>query len=118
MYVTQGTCINVTAGDAFLFSGFQYDWILNYEPSQPLPACASGNNWNGAVNSAAIGLSYAPQAAFNVTGSSGSNADTWSLEGPTGGILAASIHIQHATGLVIDFDPRYAPSPPGARLIA
>ena len=117
MYVTQGTCINVNAGDAFLFSGYQYDWILDYEPATPLPACSAGNNWNGVTNSAAIGLTYTPQAAFNITGDGGSNNDTWSLEGPTGGILAASIHIQHATGLIVDFDPRYAPSPGGARLI-
>ena len=117
MYVTQGTCINVNAGDAVLFSGYQYDWILNYEPATPLPACSAGNNWNGVTNSDAIGLSYTPQAAFNITGDGGSNNDTWSLEGPTGGIIAASIHIQHATGLIVDFDPRYAPSPGGARLI-
>ena len=117
MYVTQGTCINVSGGDAFLFSGYQYDWIVNYEPSPGLPACGAGNNWNGVTNSAAIGLSYTPQAAFNITGDGGTNDDTWSLEGPTGGILAASIHIQHASGLIVAFDPRYAPSPGGARLI-
>lgn len=112
MKVTQGTCINVLGGDAFLFSGYQYNWIINHEPATT--TCT--NSWNGAVNSAAIGMSYTPGAAFTIAGNTSSNTNTWSFEAPMGGILAATIHIGWSSGLVIDFDPHYAPGPGGARL--
>jgi Flp pilus assembly protein TadG len=111
MNVDNGGCINVN-GDAFLFSGYQYNWLLNYELTS---ACT--NNWNGITNSAAIGMSYAPAAAFDITGNTTNSNNTWSFEGPMGGILAGSIHITYSSGLVIDFDPHYAPGPGGARLI-
>jgi Flp pilus assembly protein TadG len=122
MKITQGSCFNVLGGDAFLFSGYQYNWLLNYEP--PATTCNANNNWNGAHNSAAIGLSYTPGAPFNINGDStcsgppaGSCNTTGSFEGPMGGILAGSIHINFSSGLVIDFDAHYAPGPGGARLI-
>ena len=124
MKYTQGSCVNVLGGDAFVFSGYQYNWIVNHEPSAPLTACSPGNNWNGVTNSAAIGLTYTPQAAFTISGDStcsgggGACNTKGGFRAPTGGILAATIHINYSSGLVIDFDPRYAPSPPGARLIA
>ncbi len=113
-YASNNTCINVTGGDAFLFSGYQYDWVLNYSTSKG--ACT--NNWNGVSNSAAIGLSYAPSSAFNITGNTSTNKDSFSLEAPTGGIIASTIAIGHCTGLVIDYKAAYAPSPAGARLTA
>jgi Putative Flp pilus-assembly TadE/G-like len=112
MKVTQGSCINVAGGDAFLFSGYQYNWVVNYEP----PATTCTNSWNGDLNSAAIGLSYTPGAAFTITGDTGSNNTTGAFEGPMGGILAWTIHIQYSTNLHINFDPHYAPGPGGARL--
>ena len=112
MYVNSSTCLNLTAGDAFLFSGYQYDWMLNYEP--PTTTCT--NSWNGVYNSAAIGMSYTPGAAFNITGDGGTFDDTWSLEAPMGGIVAATIHIANSSGLVVDWDPNYAPVPGGPRL--
>src|SRR5207302_906623 len=84
MYVNSSTCLNLGNGDAFLFSGYQHNWIVNYEP----PSTTCSNNWNGVFNSAAIGMSYTPKADFNVSGDSGSNNNTWSLDGPTGGIAA------------------------------
>ena len=112
MYVNSSTCLNLTAGDAFLFSGYQYDWMLNHEP--PTTTCT--NSWNGVYNSAAIGMSYTPGAAFNITGAGGTFNNTWSLEAPTGGIVAATIHIGDSSGLVIDWDQNYAPVPGGPRL--
>ena len=116
MKVTQGTCINVLDGDAFLFSGYQYNWIVNHVPVPTVGSPCANNNWNGAFNSAAIGLSYAPGSAFTISGDSGSNDTTGAFEGPMGGILASTIHINYSSGLVIDFDPHYAPGPGGARL--
>jgi hypothetical protein len=112
MKVTQGTCINVLGGDAYVFSGYQYDWIVNYEP----PATTCTNSWNGVYNSDAMGLSYTPGAAFTINGNSSSHNTTGSFEGPMGGIVAGTIHITYSTGLVLDFAAQFAPSPGGARL--
>ena len=112
MYVNSSTCLNLGNGDAFLFSGYQHNWIVNYEP----PSTTCSNNWNGVFNSAAIGMSYTPKADFNVSGDSGSNNNTWSLEAPMGGIVAGTIHISYSSGLVIDWDANYAPMQGGARL--
>jgi hypothetical protein len=119
MKFTQGNCVKVLGGDAFVFSGYQYNWIVNYEPL----ATTCTNNWNGANNSDAIGLSYTPGAAFTINGDSdcsggpGPCNNFGSFEGPMGGILAGTIHINYSSGLIIDFDPHYAPGPGGARLI-
>jgi hypothetical protein len=112
MFVNSSTCLNLGSADAFLFSGYQYNWIVNYEPAST--TCT--NNWNGAFNSAAIGMSYTPKADFNITGDTGSNNNTWSLEAPMGGIVAGTIHIGNSSGLVIARDMRYAPVQGGARL--
>ena len=111
--ITNNGCLSVAGGDAYLFSGYQYNWILSYE--SPTSGCAS-NDWNGVVNSGMLGISYTPKAAFNITGNLASNNDTWSMASPTGGILAGSVHIQHATNMTIAFDQRYAPARQGARL--
>lgn len=122
MKVTQGSCINVLDGDAFLFSGYQYNWVVNYVTVPQVGTPCSNNNWNGAFNSAAIGLTYAPVSAFTINGDSGCSGGggpcntTGSFEAPMGGILAYTIHINYSSGLVIDFDPHYAPGPGGARL--
>ncbi|MDQ6919065.1 MAG: pilus assembly protein TadG-related protein [Candidatus Dormibacteraeota bacterium] len=118
MKVTQGACINVLNGDAFLFSGYQYNWIVNHVPVPVVGSPCADNTWDGAFNSAAIGLSYAPGSAFTINGDISTDQTTGAFEGPMGGILAATIHINHSTGLVIDFDPHYAPGPGGARLIS
>ncbi|HEY8739789.1 MAG TPA: hypothetical protein VIN56_04275 [Candidatus Dormibacteraeota bacterium] len=110
MYLTNNSCLNIknnlfgSGGDAYLSSGYQYGWILNYEP----PATTCANTWRGIVNTAAIGLSYTPGAAFNVVGSAGFSSFT-------GGVIASTILIQSAPGLLINFNKDYAPTP-NARL--
>jgi hypothetical protein len=112
MYVNGSSCLNLTSGDAFLFSGYQYNWVVTYEPAST--TCT--NNWNGVFNSAAIGLSYTPKGDFNITGNSTTYNNTWSLEGPMGGIVAGTIHLAYSSGLVINWDASYAPAQAGARL--
>ena len=110
MYLTNNSCLTIKSnllavssggvgGDAYLFSGYQYGWMLNYEPS----STTCGNTWRGFVNTAAIGLSYTPGAAFSIASSSG-------FSSYTGGVIAQSILIQSASGLLIDFKQDYAPT--------
>jgi Flp pilus assembly protein TadG len=107
MYVANGSCFNVTAGgDAFLFSGYQYNWLVSYEP----PATTCANTWQGMFNSAPIGMSYTPGASFKLAGANASQSRSF------GGIVAASILVQSAGGLQLDFNNGYAPRPPGTRL--
>lgn len=109
MSLTNGSCFNVkglgSGGDVYLFSGYQYDWLLNYEP----PGTACTNTWRGNFNSAAIGLTYTPGAAVNIAGYDG-------FSGYTGGVMAGTILIQSASGLLLDFSRYYAPAPGGTRL--
>lgn len=115
MYLTNNTCLNVASnllpgsflvgGDAYLFSGYQYDWLLAYEP----PTTSCSNTWRGAVASAPIGLIYTPGAAVSIAGAGG-------FSSYTGGVVANSILIQAASGLLIEFSKSYAPAPGGTRL--
>ena len=108
MYMTNNSCLSVNTGDAYLFSGYQYNWILNYEP--PLPATPCPNTWQGRYNSAPIGMSYTPNASFRITGNVASQSSSF------GGVVAYSILVQNAGALSLDFNPLYAPRPPGTRL--
>jgi hypothetical protein len=107
MSLTNGTCFNVNSGgDAHLFSGYQYNWVLNYEPLST--TCA--NTWQGRSMSAPIGMSYTPGASFKFVGGNASQTRSF------GGVVAGSILLQSATGLALIFNSAYAPRPPGTRL--
>jgi Flp pilus assembly protein TadG len=107
LYMTNGSCFNVTGGgDAFLFSGYQYDWVLNFEP----PATTCSNTWQGRFNSAPIGMSYTPGAGLRLVGSNGSQTRSF------GGMVGATILVQNAGTLFLYFNGGYAPRPPGTRL--
>ncbi len=107
MYLTNGGCFDVTSGgDAFLFSGYQYNWVLNHEPL----ATTCSNTWQGRFNSAPIGMSYTPGASFRFSGSNASETRSF------GGVVAASILVQNAGTLGLYFNDGYAPRPPGTRL--
>ena len=107
MYPTNGTCINVSGtGDAFLFSGYQYNWLLNHEPL----ATTCANSWAGRFNSALIGMTYTPGASFRFTGAYASQTNSF------GGVVAGSILVQNAGNLTLYYNSGYAPHPPGTRL--
>jgi Flp pilus assembly protein TadG len=107
MYLTNSSCLNVTAnGDAFLSSGYQYNWILYYEP----PATSCLNTLQGKLNTAAIGMSYTPVAGFRIVGNNASQTAEF------GGVMAGSILIQGGTALPLFFNAGYSPRPAGARL--
>ena len=111
-YVPSSGCLNATtSGDNFLFSGYQYDWILVYEPgaaNPPANTCA--NVLGAAADSAWVGLVYVPAASLNV-----SKAATFRTEA-TGGLMADTIAFTGQLPTII-YSAAYAPVPPATRLV-
>ncbi|GAC1653558.1 MAG: hypothetical protein NVS9B1_03040 [Candidatus Dormibacteraceae bacterium] len=107
MYVPTG-CLDVRrTGDEYLFSGYQYNWVLHYVAT-PNQTCT--NYFRGYANTAPIGMSYAPGTTWSISFTRAFGAPY------TGGIVAYANSISGASYLVLDFDPRYAPYPSGNRL--
>ena len=104
--LTGNSCLSVSGGDAFLFSGYQYDWIVNYEPVGS--TCTS--TWQGRYNSALVGLSYTPGASFHFVGNAGSQTACF------GGVMASTVVVLTATTLALDYSGLCAPRPWGTRL--
>jgi len=108
LYYPAGACVNSTnAGDTYVFSGYQYNWLSVYEP--PSNLCA--NSFGAAGNSAYIGLVYAPSASVSVTSAYVAEA------AGTGGVIAASFSFSGTLPAIV-YSPSYAPVPPAARLIS
>jgi Flp pilus assembly protein TadG len=109
-YLPFGACMNlVGGGDNFVFSGYQYDWVLLYEPGPANgPPNICPNVLGAAGNSAFTGFLYAPSASVSMPSS-------WLFEsGGMGGLLAGTLTITGSPAIV--YDPDYAPVPPASRL--
>lgn len=108
LYLPGASClVGSNSSDTYIFSGYQYNWVVAYEP--PSNSCANVFGANG--NSALIGLVYTPGASISNT-----SADTFDSAG-TGGVIAATLSF---TGNLpaITFDAGYAPVPFAARLVS
>jgi Flp pilus assembly protein TadG len=110
-YIPSTGCLNATTGaDNFVFSGYQYDWIMVYEPGAGNPPANTCSNVLGAeADSAWVGLIYVPSAALNVT-----KAATFRTEA-TGGLMADTLNFTGQLPTII-YSPSYAPQPPAAKL--
>ncbi|MHB8588226.1 MAG: pilus assembly protein TadG-related protein [Candidatus Dormibacteraceae bacterium] len=113
IYIPAGGCLVYTNnGDNFLFGGYQYDWIVVYEPGAANPpANTCSNLLDAASNSALVGLTYTPSAAIDIP-----SRTTFRTEA-TGGIIADTITFSGSLPLVI-FSSDYAPLPPPSRLVS
>ncbi|GAC1476093.1 MAG: hypothetical protein PVSMB3_17400 [Candidatus Dormibacteraceae bacterium] len=111
LYIPAGGCLTDTNnGDNFIFSGYQYNWIVVYEPGAANPpANTCSNLLDAASNSALVGLYYAPSAALNSPTRAAFRTEA------TGGVIADTITFSGTLPLVV-FSSDYAPSPPAARL--
>lgn len=112
-YIPSGGCLNATpSADNFLFSGYQYDWIMVYEPGAGNPpANTCPNVLAAAADSAWVGLIYTPSAALEVK-----KAATFRTEA-TGGLLADTITVDGQLPTII-FSANFAPTPPAAKLVS
>ncbi|HEX9476343.1 MAG TPA: pilus assembly protein TadG-related protein [Candidatus Dormibacteraeota bacterium] len=107
-----GSCLNDTnAGDNFVFSGYQYNWVVTYEPGAAHPPANACSNVMGAAgNSAYIGLVYLPSASLSVPSSAGFSTKA------TGGMIANTITFNSVPPMIVG-SSAYMPVPPAARLV-
>jgi hypothetical protein len=110
--IPSGGCLNATtSADNFLFSGYQYDWIVVYEPGQSYPpANTCTTNLLGAqADSAWVGLIYMPAAILTVQ-----KAASFRTEA-TGGLLADKLIFSGQLPTIIG-SSNFQPAPPASRL--
>src|SRR4029077_5972264 len=86
-YIPNGGCLNAQpSADNFLFSGYQYNWLMVYEPGLAYPpANTCGNVLAAQADSAWVGLIYMPAAALTVQKQASFRTEA------TGGLLADTI---------------------------
>jgi Putative Flp pilus-assembly TadE/G-like len=110
-YMPSGGCLNATnSADNFLFSGYQYDWLLVYEPGAAYPPANTCTNVLGAeADSAWVGVIYTPSAALTVN-----KAATFRTEA-TGGLMARTLTFIGQLPEIIG-SAAYQPAPPASRL--
>jgi hypothetical protein len=104
--IPAGGCFTTgNGGDTYIFSGYQYNWVVLYEP----PANGCGNMLGAQSNSAYIGLVYCPGASIGIT-----SRYTFEAAG-VGGIIADNISFS-GTLPSIAYSSSYAPVPPASRI--
>jgi len=110
-YIPNGGCFNNSSvGDTYVFSGYQYNWVVLYEPGAGRPPANTCSNFMGAASdSAFIGLIYTPSASITVFKASTFRTDE------TGGVIANTISFTSNLPSVIG-NSAYSPVPPAARL--
>ena len=110
-YIPSGGCLSATtSADNFLFSGYQYNWIMVYEPGAADPPANQCANLMGAqADSAWVGLIYMPSADLTVQ-----KAATFRTEA-TGGLMAGTITFSGQMPTIIG-SASFQPAPPAARL--
>ena len=107
IYLPGTSCLTTTnLSDTYLFSGYQYDWISLYSPAGN--ACA--DSIGGALDTAYVGLVYAP-------GASVTNTSDDTFVGPMGGLIASSVTFTGALP-AMSYSSSYAPVPFAARLVS
>jgi hypothetical protein len=113
-YIPSGGCVNdISDGDVYIFSGYQYNWMLLYEPGTSNPPANTCNNTLGAAtDSAFIGLIYTPSASISVQKASTFRTD----EG--GGVIANTLTFSGQLPTIIGDTVDYGPVPQASRLTA
>ena len=113
-YIPSGGCVNdVSSGDVYFFSGYQYNWMVLYEPGQSNPpANTCSNTLGAATDSAFIGLIYTPAASISVQKASAFRTD----EG--GGVIADTLTFGGQLPTIIGDTGDYGPVPQASRLTA
>jgi hypothetical protein len=111
-YIPSGGCLNAsTSGDNYFFSGYQYNWIVVYEPGVANPPANTCSNVMGAAtDSAFIGLVYVPAASITIQKASTFRTDE------SGGVIADTLNFAGQLPTIIGDPQDYGPVPPAARL--
>jgi Flp pilus assembly protein TadG len=111
-YIPSGGCLNAgNSADNYFFSGYQYNWIVLYEPGTSYPPANTCPNVMGAAtDSAFIGLVYAPAASISI-----SKASTFRTD-ESGGVIADTLTFGGQLPTIIGDPEDYGPAPPAAKL--
>jgi putative Flp pilus-assembly TadE/G-like protein len=105
--IPSGGCLNdTTSGDNVVFSGYQYNWMVIYEP--PTNSCS--NFMGAASDSAFIGLIYMPAAPLTMRKAATFRTDEM------GGIIALTLTFSGQLPTLLGDPAEYGPMPPGAKL--
>jgi hypothetical protein len=107
-------CLNLQGGgDIFIYSGYQFQRILVYEPGpeQPAPPNTCSNNVAGHGITSLIGIFYMPAAGVTIIGSSSYLATI------AGGVISWTATIKGNGGVSIMADPTLRTFPSAVRLI-
>ena len=113
-FIPSGGCLDQHGtGDMYLFSGYQYQRVVLFEPgpeqsSQP-NACA-GNKVNGTGFTSLIGIFYMPAASVTINGNSAYQATI------AGGVVAWTASIIGTGNVAITADPTLRTWPPAVNL--
>jgi Flp pilus assembly protein TadG len=110
--IPNGGCLNATnGGDNYVFSGYQYNWLVVYEPGASNPPANTCDNLMGAAtDSAWIGMVYAPAASVAIQKASTFRTDE------SGGIIADTLSFSGQLPTIIGDPADYGPAPPASRL--
>jgi Flp pilus assembly protein TadG len=117
-YFPPNACINQQGGGGtFVYSGYQYNWIVIFAPGNtpppnpPTPNNCTGNNLSGNSTTTFIGTIYMPTASITINGGNAAAAPV------AGQVIVYTALIDGSSGVAIGFNPDVAPAPPTARLI-
>jgi hypothetical protein len=107
-------CLNLQGGgDIYVFSGYQYQRVLLFEPGpeQAPPANTCPNNVAGHGLTSLIGIFYLPAASVVITGNSAYFATI------AGGVISWTATVQGNGGVSISADPTLRSWPPTVKLV-
>ena len=111
-FIPSGGCLNdSSSGDNYVFSGYQYNWMVIYEPGAANPPANTCSNVLGAASdSAFIGLVYTPSASISVQKASAFRTDE------VGGVIADTLSFSGQLPTIIGNTAEYGPVPQASRL--
>jgi Flp pilus assembly protein TadG len=113
-YIPNGGCLKAgSGGDNYFFSGYQYNWMVVYEPgagNSPANTCA--NQMAAATDSAFIGLVYTPAASISIQKASTFRTDE------SGGVMANTLSFSGQLPTIIGDPSDYGPVPQASRLVS
>ncbi len=114
IFIPRGGCLDQHGtGDIYLYSGYQYQRVVLYEPGpeqSSLPNACSGNKVNGAGFTSLIGVFYMPAASVTINGNSAYQATI------AGGVIAWTVTIIGTGNVAISADPTLRTWPPSVHL--
>jgi len=114
LFVPSGGCLDLHGkGDIYVFSGYQYQRIVLYEPGpeqSSQPNTCSTNNVNGNGFTSLIGIFYMPAASVTINGNSAYQATI------AGGVIAWTASVIGTGNVAILADPTLRTWPSTVRL--